>query len=333
MHFILAASAIGAAFISFASSLAIADKETVETRGLRAGWSYYGCTERPPSAEVTLVDQIGMTRESVTSSDTVSDIPTSTSSSDTTTSMVASTISSEILTTSEATATSSGSMSETSAPDATTTSSSSESDTTSSDITTSIFSTTSSEVTTTSSGSVSETTSSDVVTSTSSATTSDVPTSATVTGPCATITGTFVLQGSGTGDFAVDGNFAQLQSAFGSGYRTTFSANRQNAQQFRFNADCTFSTSEGRLLAMVGGNANLHYQYFFPSVEEASALVNVSWEADLCSMNADNTLTCTAMQQSIFQVTQGDPLLQIGDQNYGEALTINLIPVPTGSFD
>lgn len=130
----------------------------------------------------------------------------------------------------------------------------------------------------------------------------------------------------------VDGNFAQLQSAFGSGYRVSFSANRQNAQQFRFQSDCTFTTADGGLLAMIGGSANLHYQYFFPSVQAASALVNVNWEADICSMNADNTLTCTAMQQSIFQVTPGDPLLQLGDQNYGEQVTVNLVPVPGSNF-
>lgn len=112
----------------------------------------------------------------------------------------------------------------------------------------------------------------------------------------------------------------------------SFSANRQNAQQFRFQPDCTFTTADGGLLAMIGGTANLHYQYFFPSVQAASALVNVNWEADVCSKNADNTLTCTAMQQSIFQITPGETLLQLGDQNYGEQITVNLVPVPGVNF-
>ncbi|ETS73330.1 hypothetical protein PFICI_14935 [Pestalotiopsis fici W106-1] len=527
MHFFLAASAACAAFISSASSLAIAGQENLVARGSPAGWSYYGCVELPPFAEISLIDEGDMTRQlcasycqnknyevaglsegsdcycwhgsnnkfstldetkcnlactgdaqdtcgghkslsilnnanqsspkelrsrparkrkcggekypvsssssssssvftsspvpsvtittttsssstpstsssmiittassdpestssdssetsssdtasttssALTSSGTVSDVFTSTSSADQTTSEISSTTSSEattsetsstssseVLTASEATATtSSSSVSETSSSDAATTSSSSVSDTTSSDITTSTSSsTTLSEVTTTSSSSVSETSTSDATTSASSittssevmttssssvseiitsdtmtsipsTTTSETTTSATVTGPCATITGAFVLLGSGTGDFAVDGNFVQLQNLFGSGYRASFSAARQNAQQFRFNGDCTLSTSDGGLLAMIGSTTNLHYQYFFPSVQDATALINVNWEVDVCKMNADTTLTCTAMEQSIFQVTPGDPLLEIGDQLYGEQVTINLIPV------
>ncbi|KAK6198275.1 hypothetical protein LQW54_010424 [Pestalotiopsis sp. IQ-011] len=229
------------------------------------------------------------------------------------------------------------STSATSSEDVTTTSSSTTPDvptsTTSSEVVTESSSTTSTESSTVTSETSSSTTSADVSTTTSSITTSETSTSATATGPCATITGSYVLQVFGsTGDFAVDGNFAQLQNAFGSGYRVSFAANGQNAQQFRFQPDCTFTTADGGLLAMIGGTANLHYQYFFPSVQAASALVNVNWEADICSKNADNTLTCTAMQQSIFQTTSGETLLELGDQNYGEQITVNLVPVPGVNF-
>jgi hypothetical protein len=153
------------------------------------------------------------------------------------------------------------------------------------------------------------------------------------TGPCASLVGTsYVLQASNTGDFTIDGNYAQLESAFGSGYRTSFSANRQNAQQFSFRADCTFGAADGTLEFMVGGQANLHYVYAFASTATAAALVNnVNWEVMICDIQnaADNTLlACTAMGQSVLQATQGDPLLQIGDQNYGEQVMINLVPVP-----
>ncbi|KAM0812163.1 putative WSC domain-containing protein [Seiridium cardinale] len=180
---------------------------------------------------------------------------------------------------------------------------------------------------TTDSSSTSESTTSTTSTTTESSTTSSSATM-TATGPCSTITGSYVLQVlPNTGDDTVDGNFAELQSAFGSGYRVSLNANRQNAQQFRFNADCSFATADGSLLAMVGDQANLHYQYFFSSVQDASSAVNVNWEANVCNMNPDNTLACTVMDQSTFQVTPGDPQLEIGNQNYGEELIINLIPV------
>lgn len=148
------------------------------------------------------------------------------------------------------------------------------------------------------------------------------------TGPCGTLVGSaFVIQASGTGDFAIDGNYAQLQSAFGSGYRISLSANRLNAQEFTFNADCTVSTTPNAEILMIGGITNLHYVYGFPSTADASALVNVSWEVLICTQNADFTLSCTSMSQSIFQATPGDSLLQLGDQNYGEQVTLNIIPV------
>lgn len=201
-------------------------------------------------------------------------------------------------------------------------------------------SSTTTSVTTTVSTSTTTSTTSAAITTTGSSTTGPSTTTTTSTttssSPNLCPTGTFVLQASGTGDFAVDGNFAQLQSAFGSGYRTLFSSNRNNAQQFKFStgngADCALLSADGNLLTMIGGNANLHYVYLFPSVQAAAALVNVNWEALVCTKNADNTLSCTGMSQSIFQVTPGDPTLELGDQNYGEQVTINLVPVPGTTF-
>ncbi|KXH50900.1 hypothetical protein CNYM01_03354 [Colletotrichum nymphaeae SA-01] len=153
-------------------------------------------------------------------------------------------------------------------------------------------------------------------------------------GPCAINNAAFVFQASGTGDVNVDGKWAALSPAFGSGYKLRFDSTRQLAQQFRLQPDCALTTADGTFLAMVGGTANLHFQYFFQSTAIASSVVtgNPNFEADVCQRNADNTLSCTAMGQSIFQVTQGDPSLQLGDQNYGEAVTINLVQVPGTIF-
>ncbi|UQC91101.1 uncharacterized protein CLUP02_16635 [Colletotrichum lupini] len=142
----------------------------------------------------------------------------------------------------------------------------------------------------------------------------------------------FTTFASGTGDANVDGKWAALSPAFGSGYRLRFDTTRQLAQQFRLRPDCALTTADGTFVAMVGGTANLHFQYFFQSTAIASSLVNVNFEADVCQRNADNTLTCTAMGQSIFQVTPGDPSLQLGDENYGEVVTINMITVPGTIF-
>ncbi|KAK1456530.1 hypothetical protein CCUS01_09977 [Colletotrichum cuscutae] len=151
-------------------------------------------------------------------------------------------------------------------------------------------------------------------------------------GPCAINTAAFVFQASGTGDVNVDGKWAALSPAFGSGYKLRFDTTRQLAQQFRLQPDCALTTADGTFVAMVGGTANLHFQYFFQSTAIASSLINVNFEADVCQRNADNTLTCTAMGQSIFQVTPGDPSLQLGDENYGEVVTINMITVPGTIF-
>lgn len=128
----------------------------------------------------------------------------------------------------------------------------------------------------------------------------------------------------------MDGKFGQLEDVLFSGYRVVFNSDATDAQQFSIQPDCSLTTADGNLLAMVGGQLNLHPLWFFPSVQAASALVNVNWEAIICSANADQTLTCTGMQQSIFQVPSGNSckMLQLGDQNYGEQVTVNLIPVP-----
>ncbi|KAL0935837.1 uncharacterized protein CTRU02_208051 [Colletotrichum truncatum] len=222
------------------------------------------------------------------------------------------------------TITSSSSSSSITSTSSTSTSSTSASSTSASSTSTSPTSISSTSISSTSISSTS-------ISSTSISSTSTSSTSS-PTGPCSTLTSAYYLRGSNSGDFTVDGNFARLEPVFGSGYRVAFSTNYQNAQAFRFQPDCTFTTSDGSVLAMIGGNASLHYQYFFPSVAAATALINVNWEANICQRNDDNTLTCSAMNMSIFQITPGEPLLQLGDQNYGAQVTINLVPVPGTIF-
>lgn len=80
---------------------------------------------------------------------------------------------------------------------------------------------------------------------------------------------------------------------------------------------------------MTGADASLHYVYLFPSKAEATATVNVSWELMYCSVSTGQTLTCTSRGQSVLQITPGDPTLQIGDQNYGAEVTLNMVPAST----
>lgn len=63
MHFLLAASAVCATFLSSASGLVITGKEASVGRSLAAGWAYYGCAELPSFVRATMVDEGGMTRE------------------------------------------------------------------------------------------------------------------------------------------------------------------------------------------------------------------------------------------------------------------------------
>ncbi|KAI1841788.1 hypothetical protein JX266_012055 [Neoarthrinium moseri] len=293
-------------------------------------------TSTESSLTSTSTSSVQSSSQSSVSSETSSSTTTASSSSsvlpDTSSSTTdSSTISSSTSTFSTSTETSSipSTSTTTSSESLTSTFSSSTSTETSSSVV-STTTTSASESTTSTSSSASETITSTSTESSTSSSTSSTTSSATA---CATATGTYVIQASNSGDFTADGNFAQLQQAFGNGYRVLFSANRQNAQQFRLNADCmTFATADGGLIAMVGDNAPLHYQYFFPSVEDARATVNVDWEVDVCSFNADQTVSCTVMGQSIFQITQGDPTLEIGDQLYGEPITLNLVPVPGTIF-
>ncbi|KAH8202876.1 hypothetical protein TruAng_002929 [Truncatella angustata] len=150
------------------------------------------------------------------------------------------------------------------------------------------------------------------------------PTAA-ATGPCASMGGTFILQNA-----AAEGHFAQLQPAVGSGFTVPFNATQAEAQEFQIQPDCSFTTADGSLRAMIGGTPalQLYDQYFFPSTAAANAALPGAWETDYCTMNDDDTLHCSAMMQSTLQIPSATEFQwQIGVQNEGVALTINLIAV------
>lgn len=185
------------------------------------------------------------------------------------------------------------------------------------------MSTTSSTDTTSTSSS---TTSSSTTSSTSSTTTSASTT--TTSAACAT-SGPYQINAFGSGDTTVDGKYARIQPFLGSGYRVTLDASLTNAQKFNLACDGTLLTAGTNLQAMVGGTSNLHSVFFFPSTAAASALVGVNWELFCCTGSVGTLLSCTAMGQSVFQIQPGDPTLQLGNQNYGETVTLRLLPAPT----
>lgn len=189
-----------------------------------------------------------------------------------------------------------------------------------------------STTTTTSSTTPAITTSSSSSTTTGTTTTSSSTTSSTSSCP----TTLYKIQASGTGDFSVDGNYAQLVSVIGPLMSIDFISNFQNAQQYRLGGpDCTtLQTADGSLQALVGGddNTNLANVFFYSSPQAAHNFINANFAALVCMINADETLTCTGDGKSILQTAPNRQNLQIGDRRYGNVATLNLTPVPGSTF-
>jgi hypothetical protein len=162
--------------------------------------------------------------------------------------------------------------------------------------------------------------------STTQAQSSTVQWTTTTSMSCSAYVGiSYKIQVSNSGDSSVDNTFVQLTSGPGNGKRAILGATNSSAQIFKLNSDCTFSTADGSLFAMIGDASNLHYQYFFPTVTDAKNSDNVDWEPDVCAVQNDNILSCSAMSQNVFQ-TDGTSL-ELGNQLYDKPVTLNLISV------
>ncbi|KAH7319631.1 hypothetical protein B0I35DRAFT_429460 [Stachybotrys elegans] len=165
-------------------------------------------------------------------------------------------------------------------------------------------------------------------TETSSTTTTSSSQTTTSAPPCANDIGFFWLQAF-AGDAPTDGMYARLEEGMNNGYVTIFDVEDvSNAWIFMLNSDCTLSTYDRALTAIVSdGGASFHTQYFYASIEDAQIANFLNWQADVCSISGPR-IDCSAFGATQFQFPNMAPFLQLGEPGRIGAYRSSIFWVP-----